>query len=254
MTDRIVALLFTDVVGSTALLDRLGDEAFDAFRRRHFRNLREQVAAHGGTEVKSLGDGLMVVLPSAVQAIECAVALQRQSAASDGVAIRVGVHVGEPFLDEDDYFGTPVVVARRLCDQAGPGQIYASALVRELVGGRRDFEFESVGELELKGLSTPVPAYEISYMRESRSCLPPPLAELAAEPFVGREPAVEELTQLWKEAAEGAVRLGLVAGEPGIGKTRLAAAVAAGVVRGATVLYGRADEDNLVPYQPFVEA
>ena len=255
MTDAIVALLFTDVVGSTALLDRVGDDAFDALRRRHFRALREQVASHGGTEVKSLGDGLMVVLPSAVQAVDCAVAIQRSTPIGEGVAVRVGLHVGEPIRDEDDYFGTPVVVARRLCDRAGPGQILASALVRELVGRRRDFAFGAVGELELKGLSTPVAAFEVGYERGPISALPGALAELAGEPFVGRAAALTEATQALKETFAGGVRIALFAGEPGIGKTRLAAALAAEASSiGATVLYGRADEDNLVPYQPFVEA
>lgn len=94
MSAGIVTLLFTDLVGSTALLDRLGDDAFDALRRRHFQSLRSRVAAHGGTEVKSLGDGLMVTIPSVVDAIECAMGIQREADESSGIAVRVGLHVG----------------------------------------------------------------------------------------------------------------------------------------------------------------
>lgn len=255
MTAGIVTLLFTDVVGSTALLDRMGDDAFDAHRRRHFQTLRSHVAAHGGTEVKSLGDGLMVTVPSVVSAIECAIAIQRQADEEGGFAVRVGLHVGEPIRDEDDYFGTSVVVARRLCDRAGPSQIYASSLVRELVGRRGDFSFVPLGDLELKGLSVPVSTFEITYERRPMATLPPAVADAAAEPFVGRLEVVGDLERSWKATSEGGVRLALVAGEPGIGKTRLAAHVAASAATaGAMVLYGRADEDNLIPYQPFVEA
>lgn len=255
MSAGIVTLLFTDLVGSTALLDQLGDDAFDALRRRHFQSLRSRVAAHGGTEVKSLGDGLMVTIPSVVDAIECAIGIQREADSSSGIAVRVGLHVGEPIHEEDDYFGTSVVVARRLCDRAGAHQIYASALVRELAGSRGGFSFTPLGELELKGLSNAVSAFEISYERSPSASLPAVLADLASQPFVGREEVLNDLQHAWKESSESGIRLALIAGEPGIGKTRLAAQIAkmAGAQR-ATVLYGRADEDNLVPYQPFVEA
>jgi len=72
-----VTLLFTDLVGSTALLDQLGDDAAEQVRRTHFRLLRDAVAAHGGAEVKNLGDGLMVVFASAVDAVGCAVTMQQ---------------------------------------------------------------------------------------------------------------------------------------------------------------------------------
>ena len=129
----IVTVLFTDVVNSTELLDRLGDERAEQFRRTHFHALREAIEEHGGDEVKTMGDGFMVVFSSAVDAVRCSVAMQQQ-AASSGVDLRVGLHVGEPTREGNDYFGTPVVVARRLCDGAAGGQILTSDLVHALVG------------------------------------------------------------------------------------------------------------------------
>ncbi|TMK84628.1 MAG: adenylate/guanylate cyclase domain-containing protein, partial [Actinobacteria bacterium] len=136
----VVTLLFTDIVGSTELLSRLGDDAFEGVRRLHFRTLGEVVKAAGGSEVKKLGDGLMAAFGSSVDAVGCATAIQgavaRQNlAAGEGrVEVRVGLHVGEPIRDEEDYYGTPVVVAKRLCDLANGGQVLTSSLVRDLVG------------------------------------------------------------------------------------------------------------------------
>src|SRR4051812_28775258 len=117
----LITLLFTDVVGSTELNASLGDDANDRIRRTHFRVLRRVLRKYSGNEVKSLGDGLMVVFPSAVEAVGCAVAMQ-QAVARDGRArdiplgIRIGLHSGEASQEENDYFGMPVVIAKRLCD------------------------------------------------------------------------------------------------------------------------------------------
>jgi class 3 adenylate cyclase len=150
-----MAFLFTDVVGSTELLDRLGDDAAHHVRRRHFALLREVVRRHGGREVKSLGDGLMVVFATPRAAVQCAVAMQRAVTASDdGLDLRVGVASGEAICEDGDYFGRPVVVARRLCDAATGGQV----LVAGPVEGA---EARAVEPLRLKGLSEPVAASSV---------------------------------------------------------------------------------------------
>src|SRR6266508_3559168 len=93
---EIVTLLFTDLVGSSELLDRLGEEAADELRRAHFALLRDAVGSHGGSEVKNLGDGLMAVFGSAVDAVACAVAIQRAVSAHNSrpaaqeLSLRVG--------------------------------------------------------------------------------------------------------------------------------------------------------------------
>jgi class 3 adenylate cyclase len=146
-----VTVVFTDVVGSTQLVDRLGD--FDAHRvlQRHFGMLRAAIAEHSGHEVKSLGDGLMVVFEAAADAVESAAAMQSAVACEgDRLGLRIGIHAGEPLREGNDYFGTPVIVARRLCEAALAGQTLVSELVQGLAA---DHEFEPVGNVALKGMS-----------------------------------------------------------------------------------------------------
>jgi class 3 adenylate cyclase len=161
-----VTLLFTDLVGSTELLDRLGDDAAESARREHFSLLRAAAREHGGREVKSLGDGLMVAFGSVRGAVACAVRMQQLLAALPGeqaMRLRIGLNAGETISTEDDYFGAPVVVAARLCDRAGAGQILASEVVRSLVGGRGRYRFLPLGAIRLKGLSEPVTAFELDW-------------------------------------------------------------------------------------------
>src|SRR4051794_2938178 len=146
-----VTILFTDVVGSTELFDRLGDDAAHELRRRHFALLRGAVRDHGGREVKNLGDGLMVAFAGPAAAVECAQAMQLAVAAcDDGLELRVGIASGEAVREDGDYFGRPVIVAKRLCDAARAGEV--------LVAGPAEERFEPVGPLVLKGLSEPVSA------------------------------------------------------------------------------------------------
>ncbi|MCW3057078.1 MAG: hypothetical protein JWO21_1047 [Solirubrobacterales bacterium] len=164
-----VTLLFTDLVGSTELMEQLGDDAGDRLRREHFAMLRESAREHSGQEVKSLGDGLMVAFPSAVSAVNCAITMQQrivvQNDATKGQAmrLRIGLNAGEVVSAEKDYFGTPVVVAKRLCDRADAGQTLLSDVVRVLVGRRGDYRFNSLGELRLKGIGDPVMAFELDW-------------------------------------------------------------------------------------------
>ena len=156
---RIDTFLFTDVVGSTALLDRLGDHVAHAFRRRHFALLRTAIRENAGIEVKSLGDGLMVAFADARSAVACAVAMQRAvTVCRDPMTLRIGIDMGEAVREQDDFFGRPVIVARRLCDVAQGGQIVVSETVRSLAGSSSTHALESLGALALKGLSDPVSA------------------------------------------------------------------------------------------------
>jgi class 3 adenylate cyclase len=137
MDESFVTIVFTDLVGSASLFERHGDEAADAIRREHFEALRSAVAEHGGREVKSTGDGLMVAFPSAVAAVRCAADMQRATAAADReLELRVGIEAGEPLVEGDDLYGTPVIVASRLCDLAGAGEILASEVVCRIAGPR----------------------------------------------------------------------------------------------------------------------
>jgi len=257
-----VTLLFTDLVGSTEMLDALGDEGAERLRRIHFAILRDVALSHAGREVKNLGDGLMVAFASSIDAAGCAVGIQQaierhnRREATTRMSVRVGLHVGEPIRDQDDYFGTPVVVAKRLCDGAEGGQILASDVVRALVGTRGGFRFSPVGELALKGLSSLVPASELQWESTGRERVPLP-AELSQERgiLIGREEEMRVLEAAWGRVREREPGVVLVAGEPGIGKTRLVAELCRTAhAGGANVLLGRSTEEALTPYQPFVEA
>ena len=160
----VLTVLFTDLVGSTSLLSALGDDAADELRRAHFSVLREAIASHRGREIKNLGDGLMVSFSSAREAVACGAAMQAAvSSRPDRLELRVGIDAGEPINENGDLFGTPVVVARRLCDAATGGQVLVSDLVRMLLGRRINVPLEALGELQLKGLEEPVLAHAVSW-------------------------------------------------------------------------------------------
>ncbi len=250
--EGVVALLFTDLVGSTELLGRLGDDAADELRRDHFALLRRSVAEAGGREVKTLGDGLMATFDSPQAALRSAVAIQRAVDAANllnpdrALAVRVGIHAGEPAQEDGDLFGTPVVVAKRLCDAAQGGQILASELVRALVGSRGGFRFRTSGRYQLKGLAEPmaVVALEWRETAASPSPRPPPRPAPAPRPrgpsLVGRAVELTELEGERRQSERGEFRCVLLVGDAGVGKTRLAGEVLSRHRRAAVTLSARA--------------
>ncbi len=257
----VAVVLFTDLVGSTELRGRLGEEATEELRRKHDRLLTEAVEVNSGRVVKGLGDGIMATFAGASDAVAAAVAIQqavdrlnRSGKAAVPLAVRVGLSAGDVTFEDDDVHGTPVIEAARLCAAAAGGEILASEVVR-LLAGLVDEQVTDRGLLELKGLAKAVSAWAVPWEPAAASSIPmPPLLTDVGRVFVGRDAEVERLGQLWKEAVAGERRVALLAGEPGVGKTRLAAELAAQVYeQGAIVLAGRCDEDLGVPYQPFVE-
>src|SRR4051812_8886787 len=265
-TSGLVTILFTDLVGSTHLAARIGDVAADELRRDHFSDLRGAIAETGGREVKTIGDAIMVTYPSAADALAGAVAMQRSVARrnrrADGqpLAMRIGISAGDATFEDDDWFGTPVIEASRLCAAADGGQILASDLVRSLAGSRSSSELRPLGTRELKGLPHPIAVCEVGWTEdvaaEGGSIPLPGFVETAPTfPFAGRVAEHDVLLTAWKEAAEGARRVVLVSGEPGVGKTRLVTElVKTAHDQGALLLWGRCAEELDVPYQPFAEA
>jgi class 3 adenylate cyclase/DNA-binding NarL/FixJ family response regulator len=166
---RTVSIAFTDLVSSTAVFSRLGEDGAEALRGRHFSVLRRAVGLFGGREVKDLGDGLMVAFDSSTDAARCAVEMQRsicednRRRRSDPLAIRIGISTGEASAEEGDYFGRPVVEASRLCSEARPDEILTTEMVRLLVGGRADLTFENAGERVLKGLPRAIPLWRLAW-------------------------------------------------------------------------------------------
>jgi class 3 adenylate cyclase len=169
----VVTVLACDLVESTALMARVGDDAADDIRRDVFARWRAAVEREGGLVVKTIGDAVMAVFSSsAVQAVSAAIALRdtlADPALGHDLRIRVGIATGEAAEEHDDWFGTPVVEAFRLCSQAGPDEIFLTAVSRRVVGSRGGYDFVDVGPLALKGL--PEPVHTFALVREGA---PPP--------------------------------------------------------------------------------
>lgn len=172
---REVSLLFTDLSGSTALYEEVGDAAAYAVVRDHFELLRASIRAHGGDEVKTIGDAIMAAFPSAGAAAACAIAMQREFARwverqrlDAPVALKVGLHAGPAFVVQGagggvDYFGGTVNLAARSQGKAGPGEVVWTTRVQEdpevqaalAAAGLRAEPFAAA----LKGLRGDIPLY-----------------------------------------------------------------------------------------------
>ncbi len=167
----MVTILFTDMEGSTALAQRLGDAAAQEVRRAHNEIVRSALTSNGGGEIKHTGDGIMASFATASAALKCAVAIQRGVAAhvaeqpDSPLGVYIGLNAGEPIAEDDDLFGTSVDLARRICDHAEPGQILASNVVRELAEGK-GFLFGDIGDVVPKGFEQPVRLYEVRWRDE----------------------------------------------------------------------------------------
>jgi class 3 adenylate cyclase len=169
-TGDVHTILFTDVEGSTALTQRLGDAKARDLLREHERMVREALKANSGSELKMTGDGFMASFASATKALECSIAMQRAFAqhnqsAEEPILVRVGMNAGEPIAEDEDLFGTAVVAAARIAAQARGGEILASDVVRQLVAGKK-FKLASRGRTALKGLDEAVEVYEVLWGEE----------------------------------------------------------------------------------------
>jgi len=259
--------LFTDLVDSTAIAARLGPDAAEALRQAHFGILRSGAQHTGGVEVKTLGDGIMLMYTSPSRAVSCAVAIQQgierhNRRATQPLEVRIGISTGEATEEDGDFFGDAVVEASRLCAAARGHQILTTELVKMMLGRNATHELVPVGELELKGIPDPVPAVEVSWEPEvtpGAVPLPARFVGTSAEGvfgFFGRAAEMQGIGDALKRAAaERRPNVVLLAGEPGIGKTTLAAQAArAAHAECGTVLFGHCTEDLGAPYQPWIEA
>jgi class 3 adenylate cyclase len=163
----LLTILFTDLEGSTALTQRLGDARAQEVVRAHNTIVRREVRERGGTEIKHTGDGIMATFPSATRAVSAAVAMQQATRVYNdnhpetAFNMGVGLNAGEPVAEDADVFGTAVQLAARTCAQATGGQVLATDVVRQLVFGK-GFLFGDTGSFDLKGFDEPVHLFEIS--------------------------------------------------------------------------------------------
>ncbi|MGH4025155.1 MAG: ATP-binding protein [Pseudonocardiaceae bacterium] len=265
MGTSTATIVITDMVGSTSLRARLGEDRADELRSVHDRLLTARVEANGGRVLKGTGDGLLATFTAASSGLTAAVEIQqaiasynRRPDALTEIWVRVGISGGDVSWEGGDCFGTPVIESARLEAAAGAGQILCSELVRLLAHGRGGHEFRSIGFLDLKGLPEPIAVCEVIWEPEpDRPPLPLPLglAADAARGFVSRRRELEAAERMVADPERQRLGVLLILGEPGIGKTRLAAEIATRVhAAGGVVLFGRCDEELSIPYQPFLEA
>lgn len=287
----VAIVVFSDLVDSTALLAALGDDRMDSVRRAHVKDVTDAVARSGGRVVKTLGDGAMASFESALGALRSAADIQRAVERLDveqggiGLAARVGVAAGEPIADGDDLHGMPVVIASRLSSAAGTGEVLVQDLVEALVASRDGIELEQASEYRLKGIPTPVRAARLRWRDlasvppdegdrhgespgspvtnaagetagragPSNIRMPPALAAYAEEPLIGRDTEIEALRDATVPGDRS--RAVLILGEPGIGKTRHAAAAAADAHKaGAVVVLARCPAEATIAFEPWVRA
>ncbi len=174
--DGTVTILFSDIEGSTAMTERLGDQRWLELLREHNAIVRKRVAAHEGFEVKSEGDGFMLAFQSARKALECAVDIQRAFAdrnesADEPIRVRIGLHTGEAIKEADpdgqaDFYGKNVILAARIAGQAQGGEILVSSLLKELTESAGDIAFGEGREVALKGLKGKQRVYMVGWEQE----------------------------------------------------------------------------------------
>lgn len=253
--DGPVTIVLTDVVGSTSLTTARGDAAARGELRRHDRLVARLVTEHGGDLVKSLGDGFLLAFTSVRRGLDFAVSLQRELTGAEQVdlQVRIGVNVGEVIIEDGDVHGQAVNAAARIAALAEGGEILVSDVTRHLVASHPELHFDPAGDHPLRGFPEPWPLHRLRWEAvHPTPQLPAAVRQARPGAFVGRDNVLEQLqAQLDAPPPRPLV---LLSGEPGIGKTGLTAEFAARAHgAGVTVLFGRCDEDTVVPYQPFTE-
>ena len=265
MSDRsraanALAIMMTDVVGSTALRRSRGDRDADDILGLQAGLVHDQVAAFGGRVHKSLGDGFLITFPSSVAAVRAATGIQRamqEHNAADpqrAIDVRIGIHSGQVTERDGDLRGQAVHAAARVVDEAVGGQILATDEVRKHAEPQVDWSFLDSGLFWLRGFPERWRLYEVSWSDTSAGTRPS-AAPARLTPFLERDAERASLRGLVDDAVGGHGKLALIAGEPGVGKSRLVAEIGdEAQARGTRVLTGHCVNMNGAPaYLPYVE-
>jgi predicted ATPase len=217
-----VTFLFTDIEGSTRLIEELGEERYVEALAEHRGLLRQAFCAHGGVEVDTQGDAFLYAFPDPAEALAGAVEGQ-DALASGPVKVRIGLHTGEPHLTGEGYAGKELHRAARIAATGHGGQVVVSETTQALVDG----ELSELGEHRLKDFDEPIALFQLGTQRFpplktiSNTNLPRPVSS-----FVGRQREVGELVAMLSDGA----RLLTLSGPGGSGKTRLAIEAASELV------------------------
>lgn len=285
---RLSVVMVSDIVGSTTLRAALGERRATEMFSTLEATTTEVVAGFGGRIVKHLGDGTLAVFSSATEALRAAAAVQVSATelselgdtelggtepagtepagtglggtglgeTEQALAIRVGLSVGDVDAVGDDVAGMPVVVAARLCDRAGDGQILADSSVADLSWHRTGCDLEPLGAMDLKGCPRPIEVVRVPWQRpRSTGVLPPLLRRKLDDVFVGRGAELDMLETAWAEATAGDPLIVSITGEAGMGKTTLLARFAQRVTdSGGEVLAGTCIEGPQAPFPAWSQA
>ena len=253
-----LTIMMIDVVSSTALRRARGDADTDDILALLAGIVHDKVMAFGGHVRKSLGEGFLISFPSTAAAVRAAADIQmallkRNTADPErAVEIRIGIHAGQVTEQDGDLYGQAVHAAARVTGQAAGGQILTSEEVRENAEPLVDWPFLDSGLFWLRGFTERWRLYEVSW---SDTGLGASAGPAGLTPFIGRDVERASLRRLVDDALAGDGRLALVAGEPGIGKTRLVSEIGReATARGMQVLTGHCVEmSGPSPYLPYVE-
>lgn len=167
----IRTFLFTDIVSSTELTQLVGDSKAIIILRKHNEIVRDNIIRNNGKEVKHTGDGIMACFDSASKAVKCSLEIQknlqtfRDSNPEYPLHVRIGLNTGEPITEGGDFFGAAVQLAARICNVAETNHVFVSNIVKELCLGK-DFKFIDKGQADLKGFSTPISLFQVSWVAD----------------------------------------------------------------------------------------
>ncbi len=167
---RVITVLFTDIAGSTAMTQALGDAGAQEVVRAHNRVVREALTQFRGREVKHTGDGIMASFEQASDSVEAAIMMQRgahqhtQGNPNIPLLLKIGINAGEPIQEDNDLFGSTVQMSARIVDKAQKNEIFVSDVVKGICAGK-SFRFVNRGGYDMKGFDGPVTLWEVDWRR-----------------------------------------------------------------------------------------
>jgi adenylate cyclase len=196
---RLAAILAGDVAGYSRLMGVDEEGTLRDLKEHRAALLHPKVAEHRGRIVKTTGDGVLIEFPSVVDAVRCAVEMQRGMAERNAdipkerrIELRMGINLGDIIIDADDIYGDGVNVAARLEALAEPGSICVSRVVRDQVRDKLDFSFDDLGEQSVKNIARPVRVYRVDTRIEEAAAMPSP-SDTAAAPVMPDRPSIAVL-------------------------------------------------------------
>jgi adenylate cyclase len=182
ITRKLAAIMFTDIVGYTALMGSDEDRAFEILRKN--REIHTKYIEHfNGKLIKEMGDGMLAQFDSAIDSVRCAIEIQKQTSKELEAKVRIGIHMGDITLENHDVFGDGVNIASRLQSIADPGAIYISDSMHNAIRSKKDVESHYLGKVRLKNVDYPFKTYYIK-----KEGLSKPSKERIAELTGVREP------------------------------------------------------------------